>query len=59
MRFFKVIEIDENAMYESICYDYRFDVDCTRAEDGNVYVAIDEDAEDEFEICLDMFDKEE
>lgn len=59
MRFFKIVEVDKYTLFENgVGYDDRYDVYCMKAEDGNVYVAIDEDAEDEFEICLNMFDEE-
>lgn len=58
MRFFKVTEITESEFLDNAGgYDDRFDVETNKGQDGAVYVYIDDEREDEFEICLDQFEE--
>lgn len=55
-KYFRVVEIDA-ATFERMTGD---ELDCLQvallADDGNVYVAIDEDGQDYIEVDLEMFD---
>lgn len=55
-KYFKIAEIDA-ATFEQMTGD---ELDCLQvvvpADDGNVYVAVDEDRKDYIEIDLEMFD---
>lgn len=56
-RYFKITEIDEET-YESIT---RESLDCSQMSipvDGDVYVAVDEEAESEISVDLDSFEQE-
>ena len=55
-RYFKIVEIDVDT-FTCMTGD---ELDCLQvvvpADDGNVYVAVDEDEEDHIDIDLEMFD---
>lgn len=56
-RYFKITEIDEET-YESITGE---SLDCSQLSipvDGDVYVAVDEEAESEISVDLDSFEQE-
>lgn len=56
-RYFKITEIDEET-YESITGE---SLDCSQMSipvDGDVYVAVDEEAESEISVDLDSFEQE-
>lgn len=55
-KYFRIAEIDA-ATFERMTGD---EIDCLQvalpADDGNVYVAVDEDGQDYIEVDLEMFD---
>ena len=55
-KYFRIVEIDA-ATFERMT---GFELDCLQvallADDGNVYVAVDEDGQDYIEVDLEMFD---
>ena len=55
-KYFRIAEIDSGA-FECMAGEY---LDCLQvvfpADDGNVYVAVDEESEDFIEVDLDIFD---
>lgn len=58
MRFFKVTEITESEFLDNAGgYDDRFDIETHKGQDRAVYVYIDDEIEDEFEVCLDQFEE--
>ena len=58
MRFFKIIEIDEDSFNEEAGGFFEGISQTTVCIDGIVYIAIDDVIEDQFEVCLDDFEEE-
>lgn len=56
VKYFRIVEIDATT-FERMTGD---ELDCLQvvrlADDGNVYVAVDEDGQDYIEVDLEMFD---